>query len=379
VNLVYRTVKGIIDQSARLVSERLPLLRATEVKEALPPVRAFSPAAPLNIASLPEEFARFFREELDFPATHIFILHRVTVSWHAVIMRNLRLFLPALAAPHWKQFYNDSYLLKQWFSRQVVPEPEQGPLALVHDQWTRRNYYHWMVDALPRLLVLRDYDPNAWLIMPEPMPAYIEQTAQLLGFKNFVRLKEGEVIQADVLLVPERVAPLGYHNPDLVWRLRKELSANVLGGPPTGTPSRRIFVSRSRQHLRRLANETEILEVLERYGFECVYFEETSFAEQVLLMHSTAILIGVHGANLVNLLFMQKGAQVVELMNEDKFSKLGNANFENLIYYRMSTILELSYFAVPCQTAPEQLPSNDADIVVEAATVSQLMQQLLGD
>ena len=367
-----------MDASVRWLSGRVPVLRAAIAAPALPPVVNFSPTLPQNIAYLPTGLAHFFREKLDFPGTRFFTLRRVTVSWHATIFRNFSLFLPALAEPTWRKFYDDSYLLKQWLGKSASV-PAGPPLALVHDQWTRANYYHWLVDALPRLLVLRDHCPSARLIMPLPIPAHVAQTAQLLGFTHLVPLAEAEIVKANILLVPERVAPLGYQNPNLLRRLRAEITTKLFPKASLGSPTRRIYVSRSRQQIRRLANEAAVLAVLERHQFECVYFEEMSFAEQVALMQQTVVLLGVHGANLANLVFLPAGSQVVELMNEDKFLKLGNANFENLIYYRMSAILELPYFAVPCQTAPEQPPTNDADIVADVGAITRLMEQFFAN
>ena len=375
--LTYRLLKRAADQTVRLVGARLPALRpdAAATVPLAAPVR-FRPALPRNLEQLPAAFAPIFHEESSLPATHLFALRRVCVSWHAVIFRNLRLFTPALAAPHWKAFYDDSYLLKQWFGKRIAVAPTADmPVVLVHDQWTRNNYYHWVVDALPRLLVLRQQHPQALLIMMEPTPAYVRQTAALLGFEQFLFLKENQVLYTPLLLVPERVAPLGHHNPVLLRELRTEITGK-LHTAAVGPPTRRIYVSRSRQSVRRLQNEAAVLDLLSRHGFEQVYFEELSFSEQVALMRETAVLMGVHGANLVNLLFLQSGAHVIELLNEEKFTKLGNINFENLIYYRMSASLELPYFAVPCQTAAGQLPSNEADLEVRLADVERVVRQL---
>lgn len=355
------------------MSAVLPVLTADETAEVLPALPAFSPALPRNLPELSAALAPFFEESHTLPATHIFTLRKATISWHTVVFNNLRVFRPALAHVRLEADYTDSYLFKQWLAPKAAAD---GPIALVHDQWTRENYYHWMIDSLPRLLVLRQQHPEATLLMPAPVPDYVRKTAALLGFERLFLLAESQVLPVRCLLVPERAAPPGLQNPQLLRQVRAEL---VRGLHPAGAlpvPSRRIYASRARQHTRRLSNEAAATALLARHGFETVHFEDLTFAQQVALMLETAVLVGVHGANLTNLLFLQPGAQVMELMNEDKLVKLGNKDFENLIYFRMSSCLGLPYCAVPCQTAAGQEVSNNADMTLNLEELQRVLSRL---
>lgn len=372
-SLLTRPLKKAADRLISRLASWLPDWDDAVSEPAMPAVSAGRVVAPLNAASLPAAVAAYFEVPVAVPASRLFTLHQVYVSWHAVVFRRLHIFLPSLALRTWKNYYTDSYLLKQW-GRLVEPVPEMT-LALVHDQWTRTNYYHWMVDGLSRLLLLRAHYPGSTLIMPQPSGSYVEQTARLLGFEKFVYLTEGEVLRAPTLLLPAHVAPPGLHHPGLLCTIRQELTAGL--NLEAARPTRRIYVSRARQKVRRLANEEALLAAIQPHGFECVYFEEMSFVEQVQLMRETQVLLGVHGANLVNLLFLPAGSIVLELSNEDKLLKLANANFENLIYYRMCVTLGLPYGFLPCRTAAGQLPSNDADVAADVAAVTHLLQRLL--
>ena len=369
---IYRVALALVNGAVRTVNKWQPAWQG-QAEQVVGEAVTFVPTLPVNWAELPASLQGYFGEQVSWPGNLLYRLRQVFVSWHAVVFKNLSLFLPALAAPHWQHYYSDSYLLKQWLSKRVTP-PQARYLALVHDQWTRNNYYHWMIDALPRLLVLREHYPDAQLIMPVPIASYARQTAELLGFSQFLQLNEAEVVRAATLLVPARVAPLGYHHPALLRQLRQVLTAALI--PVAKPPTRRIFASRGRQKYRRLTDEPKILAILARHGFECIYFEDLSFAQQVALLHETEVLMGVHGANLTNLLFMQSGAKVVELFNQDKFLKLANANFENLIYYRLCSSLKLLYLAVPCQTTAGQEPSNDADVELSIAALESVLRHL---
>ena len=55
--------------------------------------------------------------------------------------------------------------------------------------------------------------------------------------------------------------------------------------------------------MRRLINEEELLEVLEKYNFQNYFFEEMTMEEQIDLFSDAEIVIGPHGAGFANILF----------------------------------------------------------------------------
>ena len=64
-------------------------------------------------------------------------------------------------------------------------------------------------------------------------------------------------------------------------------------------------------------NEEEIASVLREadYDVQIHNFAEKSFCEQVRIMQTSKVVISNHGAQLVNLLFLQPGSAVIELFN----------------------------------------------------------------
>lgn len=373
---LYQIAKRWTDAAARAANKALPAWQAVgeELRPATPPA---SPTLPINLADLPAAVAAHFHETTELPARHLFRLRNVSVSWHAVVFRNFRLYRKALPHPREEQLYLDAYLLKQWAGPHAPgPGPADGYAALVHDQWTGANYYHWMADALPRLLLLRQVRPNCPLVMPAPIAAHARTTAVLLGFTQLLAVPAGHILRVPCLLLPEHTAPPGFQDPALIRQLRDELTAGLLQGRPRPTPRRRVYVSRNRQALRRLANEADVLDLLQQHGFETVFFEELSFEQQALLLLETAVLLGVHGANLTNMLFMQPGTTVVELINAEKLVTLQNRDFENLIYYRMASNLGLRYANVPCAPVQAGGVTNDDDVRVAPAFLGDLLATL---
>ena len=96
------------------------------------------------------------------------------------------------------------------------------------------------------------------------------------------------------------------------------------------------------------------------------------FADQVRTMREAAVLVGVHGANLTNMLFMAPQAIVIELMNE-------NTLVLNDCYYCLSSALDLAYYNLPCQRVMKvgEYDSNDLDLVVNPETLRHLLDSLI--
>ncbi|RZJ87842.1 MAG: glycosyltransferase family 61 protein, partial [Hymenobacter sp.] len=256
----------------------------------------------------------------------------------------------------------DTLLLRQW-----VGETIRAPVACIavcHDQWSAENYYHWLIDTLPRLLVLRQTHPQVQLLLPQPLPPkrlpdYITYTAQALGFTNYLPLTTRQILHASCVVLPELTAASLTQHPGLVRQVQAELIAALQPSPVVGT--RKVYAARATHGVRRIANEAAVDELLQAFGFEKIYFEKMSFLEQVQLMRETKVFLGVHGAGMTNMLFLQPDTAVIELLNEEH---------GDLCYFRLASCISLPYFWIPCAGTHQQL-ANQSDIIVSAELLKQ--------
>jgi len=83
--------------------------------------------------------------------------------------------------------------------------------------------------------------------------------------------------------------------------------------PEVTTPKRLLFVSRGDASLRRLKNEAELISELLDFEFEFFVPKSDDHRSQIEAFRSARIIVAVHGAGLINLLFCQPGALVIEL------------------------------------------------------------------
>ena len=106
---------------------------------------------------------------------------------------------------------------------------------------------------------------------------------------------------------------------------------NVLAVAPLRTQQLQVrFIQRkpyrsankARQVGRMLLNEDAIIrktaQVLPHADVQGVRMEHMSQREQIALMHRTDVVIGMHGAGMVNIGFMQAGARVIEIFPRAK-------------------------------------------------------------
>jgi len=174
----------------------------------------------------------------------------------------------------------------------------------------RGNYYHWLMEVLPRLLMVVEHEPDTVVLTP-PLAAFAEEALELLGIEYRVLTRP---VRAGSLLVvdaPESGCP----HPREVELIR---AAGLSALRATGrTPeARRIYVSR-RGDARSLSEEHLVERRLGELGF--VTFEPRShprWVDQVALFAGAELVVGPHGAGLSNAAFLPDVAHVIELQPE---------------------------------------------------------------
>lgn len=199
-------------------------------------------------------------------------------------------------------------------------------------------YFHWMVDVLPRLEILRQAGYN-WqdidrIVVNSIRHPFQRETLQRLGIPES-QIVESDIhphIQADQLLVPDFAGPVGYPPPwVLAWHRRTWLQEYTLGVNLNSegflelsdtqksklgqkTP-KLIYISRHSAKYRRLLNEEAIVALLQQRGFITISPETLSVAEQAQVFSQAEVIVASHGSGLTNLIFCQPETTIIELMS----------------------------------------------------------------
>jgi hypothetical protein len=125
---------------------------------------------------------------------------------------------------------------------------------------------------------------------------------------------------------------------------------------------------------RRIANEAALVSGLRSLGtpVEVVDLADLAYPEQIRRMAATRVLVGVTGAGLTNLLWLEAGAGVVELVPAPTYAP---AVFGNLAAW--SGVRHAAWRAVSVAPDAARLGANVAEIVVDVEAVTTLVAGML--
>lgn len=196
-----------------------------------------------------------------------------------------------------------------------LPEPEHvpGTVLSLASHASGRNYYHSLMDALPRWGLFQELFPG---VRPDRVVVghasrWDAQLVAMTGLDAFplVQPTSRLHLRADRLLVPT----IDNHSTLAPPWVTRWLRANL---PPRDVDDRprRLYVTRGdRPHTRRYVQERALLEQLEPQGF--VRFDPGAASVQDQIDHFAAaeVVVAPHGAGLVNLSFAPEGVKVLEL------------------------------------------------------------------
>ena len=78
-----------------------------------------------------------------------------------------------------------------------------------------------------------------------------------------------------------------------------------------------VIINERTSRCRHIVNLLDLSEAISSLNLSqrLIHFENMSFAEQVSSMRSTRVLISIHGAGLSNIIFLQPGSTLIELMH----------------------------------------------------------------
>jgi predicted O-linked N-acetylglucosamine transferase (SPINDLY family) len=201
-----------------------------------------------------------------------------------------------------------------------------------------QNYFHWLIECLPRLAVLDafpEYDDYP-LIIEDGMPRQHEEALKFINKKqrkivylgrnqsinvgNLVYVSQESIVHdnmrevpvpADVKISPKAMRQLRQ------WFLATKGNESI---KRRRTLSKHIYLSRRNATYRRLRNEQEVELLLLSKGFSIILPEEFSFADQIDIFSNAEVIIAPTGAGMTNLIFAPPKCQIYVLYNGNEFS-----------------------------------------------------------
>ncbi len=185
------------------------------------------------------------------------------------------------------------------------------------------NYGHFLIDQIPRLALFEQAGAdinNAVVIGPQIITGFQQKIVDAVKIRTYLGTHRRARIKVKRLWTSTDGAntlPIAHFGE--VWGLnfiRKRLGIapfETVQRASTGT--RRLYVSRNDSEGRHIANEAEILPLLQAHGFERVTPEKLPFVEQVALFAQASHVTGPHGAGLSNIIFSPQGLTFMEFFH----------------------------------------------------------------
>jgi capsular polysaccharide biosynthesis protein len=238
-----------------------------------------------------------------------------------------------------------------------LPRPRRlrGRHACLLNQWSG-VYFHWVLDTLPRAGLLPLDDPDLQVIVPRQMSRFHREALDILGIAQERRVAyDGTQYAIDQLWFPS----LGRTGNPPRWAV--DWLRSTFAPEPSGKRTRRLYVSRARAPSRRVENEPEVTAMLARHGFEVFEGEGIPFAEQLRVFSEASVIVGPHGAGLVNS-FAARDAMVVELMEP---------RYVNGCYYALADAAGHDYWFLMAES------SGESDLRVDVRRLEATLEAAL--
>jgi hypothetical protein len=187
--------------------------------------------------------------------------------------------------------------------RVATKEPlEEIPVAWLLPRFGNGNYYHSLIDKLPALYGYKILGLDCPIISAYELDETEKSLLDAVGISY-------QKVRVDVEARFE--IRLGYIPDISTFRIPFIRYCSAFKDK---VADQRIYISRSRASLRKMENEAAVEALMERFGFRVVHMENYSFAEQVEIAASASCIAGPHGAGLSNMIFMNEGSHVLELI-----------------------------------------------------------------
>ncbi len=264
------------------------------------------------------------------------------------------------------------------YLRPALPRVEHvdGTLATLATRGGSVNYYHFLLDVLPRWGILEESMPG---VVPDHVyvpctSGYQREMLALAGLDRHDLIATGKhrAVSADHLLVPS----ISNSQEEAAQWMVDWVRATF---PPDRTDDkpRRLYVTRgSGRNTRRLVDEHLLWPGLEARGFVRIDPGTLSVRDQIDHFAAADVVVGLHGAAMTNVVFLKPNARVLELFSPSYVNAAYWAICQGIPGVRYQYLLG---DGPGDRSARHNNNSLQKDIVVDAATLDAALDRLLSD
>jgi len=192
-----------------------------------------------------------------------------------------------------------------------------GDVFSLLGMWSN-EYYHWTHDILPKLWNCLTHLPTGcrFLLNSRPKEFQIQSLAALgIGEERLLyqEMRIETVVENLWFSTPHGWST--FSGPEAIFAVAEKILRHLGISRASGTD--RIYISRAKAPCRRIRNEAEMVPVLKKHGFRIEVLENHRFGKQLEKLARSGILMGPHGAGLVNMIYSPSDSHVIEIAGAD--------------------------------------------------------------
>jgi capsular polysaccharide biosynthesis protein len=211
-----------------------------------------------------------------------------------------------------------------------------GNWTSIVSRWSA-GFYHWFMDALPRLALFEEWPPDIRVIVPPDLHSYQIDTLRWLGLEDRYRPTREEHLVIEHYYFSSPTMMTGLLDPYGVTFLRNAFAER--GDSEYDSP-KRFYVQRVGA-ARGIVNDAEVVQFFQARGWAVVDTQQLTMAQQIQLFAKAEEICALHGAALTNLLWCRPGTKVLELVAD---------TFMNGVYEGIAESVGLNYNFVMCRS-----------------------------
>ena len=232
------------------------------------------------------------------------------------------------------------------------------------------NWYHMLMDTLPRYLFMQDLDTSIPVLVRDDLPLSTMDFLQKFLSRELIKVGVSQIIHVDSLYVcPARSTVFDSEPPqgesyisfspksielltNLIVKSRAHLSMNAQLG--------NFYLERGAGN-RSLLNESKVIKICSYFGYNRVTLDNSFYLRQVEFFNNADVVVSPGGAVLANLVFMKPGKTILVLHNRksaeiELWKKLAEASKVEFIeivgfptYFGLNSLRRLhsNYFVSP--------------------------------
>jgi len=187
------------------------------------------------------------------------------------------------------------------------------------------NYFHWMIEILPRFLLLNKFRNKIDYYALDTEKSFQKEAIEELNIpeNKIVPLSKDTNINAKQTYMASRLMPSGKVNKTIITFLNDIFLKNK----EKIEKYKKIYIMRGKcKNGRIVVNEKEVISFLKKYRFYPLKMDDFPVKKQAQIFYSAKYIIAPHGAALTNLVFANRNCKVLEIFS----SKYINDCFKNI-------------------------------------------------